>query len=101
MKALYVLGTALFLTACGGGGSSSSGGGGGGTTPEPLYGVGGTVTGAVNPGLTLENNGGDSLDVAGTVLNSAPNWPTGQAMRSPLPSTRINSSVHWTMPAAV
>jgi len=65
MKALYVLGTALFLTACGGGGSSSSGGGGGGTTPEPLYGVGGTVTGAVNPGLTLENNGGDSLDVAG------------------------------------
>jgi hypothetical protein len=64
MKALYVLGTALFLTACGGG-SSSSGGGGGGSTPEPRYGVGGTVTGAVNPGLTLENNGGDSLDVAG------------------------------------
>jgi uncharacterized membrane-anchored protein len=64
MKAWYLLGAALFLTACGG--SSGSGGGGGGSTPAALYGVGGTVTGAVNPGLTLENNGGDSLPVAGT-----------------------------------
>lgn len=51
------------LTACGGGGSSSNSGGG--STPASLYGIGGIVTGAVNPGLTLENNGGDSLDVAG------------------------------------
>ncbi|MBQ24166.1 hypothetical protein [Alcanivorax sp.] len=66
MKAWYMFGAVLFLTACGGGSSSSSGGGGGGSTPASLYGVGGTVTGAVNPGLTLENNGGDSLPVAGT-----------------------------------
>ena len=66
MRAWYLLGAALFLTACGGSSSSSGGGGGGGSTPASLYGVGGTVTGALNPGLTLENNGGDSLPVAGT-----------------------------------
>ncbi|WP_288364025.1 hypothetical protein [uncultured Spongiibacter sp.] len=71
MKSWYMLGAALFLTACGGGGSSSSNSGGGGSPPEPLYGVGGTVTGAVNPGLTLENNGGDSLPVAGTSFEFA------------------------------
>ncbi|SFM32202.1 hypothetical protein [Marinobacter zhejiangensis] len=49
------------LAACGGGSDSN----GGGSTPEPLYGIGGTVTGLVNSGLALENNGGDNLQVAG------------------------------------
>ena len=35
-------------------------------TVIPLYAIGGTVTGAINTGLTLENNGTDSLEVAGT-----------------------------------
>ncbi|GGX54574.1 hypothetical protein GCM10007392_22480 [Saccharospirillum salsuginis] len=34
-------------------------------TVTPLYAIGGTVTGMVNSGLTLENNEADSLDVAG------------------------------------
>ena len=79
MKSWYMLGAALFLTACGGGGSSSSNSGGGGSPPEPLYGVGGTVTGAVNPGLTLENNGGDSLQVAGTSFEFGTQLADGEA----------------------
>lgn len=51
------------LAACGGGSGSDDNGSG--ATPESLYGVGGTVTGLVNSGLTLENNGSDSLQVAG------------------------------------
>lgn len=35
-------------------------------TVNPLYYIGGTVTGAVNAGLVLENNGSDSLPVAGS-----------------------------------
>lgn len=64
---------ALQLAACGGGGSSSGGGssgdGGsgnndGGDSSSGTYTIGGTVTGA-NGNLTLENNGTDSLEVAG------------------------------------
>lgn len=55
---------ALMLTACGGGGSGSSGGGGGGggggTT---TYTIGGTVSGLSQSGLTLADNGGDTLSV--------------------------------------
>jgi hypothetical protein len=35
------------------------------TVNQFYFTIGGTVTGAVNAGLTLENNGGDSLEVAG------------------------------------
>lgn len=34
-------------------------------TVTPMYTIGGTVTGMVNAGLSLENNGADSLEVAG------------------------------------
>lgn len=50
---------ALVLTACGGGGG---GGGGGGMTPT--FTVGGSITGLSASGLTLDNNGGDTLTVA-------------------------------------
>jgi hypothetical protein len=46
----------LFVNACGGGGD-----GGGG--PEPVYAVGGTVSGLSGGGLVLRNNGGDDLAV--------------------------------------
>lgn len=49
------------LTACGGGSNNSGGNNG----PESTYSIGGTVTGALTQGLTLENNGSDSLQVAG------------------------------------
>src|SRR5215469_12506396 len=48
------------LTACGGGGGGGYGGGGGGMT----YTIGGTVTGLTQSGLTLDDNGGDTLAVA-------------------------------------
>jgi serine/threonine protein kinase, bacterial len=52
---------AVMLTACGGGG----GGGGSGTTPPPTtYTIGGTVSGLAAAGLTLDDNGGDTLTVA-------------------------------------
>jgi serine/threonine protein kinase, bacterial len=52
---------AVMLTACGGGG----GGGGGGTSPPPTtYSIGGTVSGLGASGLTLDDNGGDTLTVA-------------------------------------
>lgn len=51
----------LHLSACGSGGSSSKPD----KEEKPLYSIGGTVSGAVNPGLTLENKGGDTLEVAG------------------------------------
>lgn len=47
------------LTACGGGSSNGSNG------PESTYSIGGTASGALTQGLTLENNGSDSLPVAG------------------------------------
>lgn len=53
---------ALLLTACGGGG----GGGynGGGPPPPTMYSIGGTVTGLSASGLTLDDNGGDTLTVS-------------------------------------
>jgi sugar lactone lactonase YvrE len=53
---------AVMLTACGGGG----GGGSGTTTPPPAstYTIGGTVTGLAASGLTLDDNGADTLTVA-------------------------------------
>lgn len=55
---------ALTLTACGGGGGSGSGGGGGGGGGGgTTYTIGGTVTGLSASGLTLADNGGDSLSV--------------------------------------
>ncbi|HEV7136329.1 MAG TPA: NHL repeat-containing protein [Steroidobacteraceae bacterium] len=50
------------LTACGGGGSSSGSGGGGGGGGN-TYTIGGTITGLSASGLTLDNNGGDTLTV--------------------------------------
>lgn len=52
---------ALMLAACGGGGGGGYGGGGGGGT---TYTIGGTVTGLSAGGLMLENNGGNTLNVA-------------------------------------
>ena len=53
---------AVMLTACGGGGG---GGGGSGTTPPPTtYTIGGTVSGLAASGLTLDDNGGDTLTVS-------------------------------------
>ncbi len=50
------------LTACGGGGG---GGGGSGTTPPPTtYTIGGTVSGLAASGLTLNDNGGNTLTVS-------------------------------------
>jgi 6-phosphogluconolactonase (cycloisomerase 2 family) len=55
---------ASFLTACGGGGS------GGGTPPPPpppppqSYTIGGSVSGLTGSGLTLQDNGGNNLQVA-------------------------------------
>ena len=54
---------ASLLAACGGGGggySGGGGGGGGGTT----YDVSGTITGLTTSGLVLQNNGGNSQNVA-------------------------------------
>jgi sugar lactone lactonase YvrE len=53
----------LMLTACGGGSSSGGGGGGGGGTGATTYSVGGTITGLTGSGLTLADNGGDTLSV--------------------------------------
>lgn len=53
----------LVLTACGG----SGGGGGGYTAPPPppsTYTIGGTVSGLTASGLTLDDNGGDTLTVS-------------------------------------
>ena len=50
---------AVMLTACGGGG-----GGGGAPPPPTTYTIGGTVTGLSASGLTLNDNGGDTLTVA-------------------------------------
>jgi serine/threonine protein kinase, bacterial len=52
---------AVMLTACGGGG----GGGSGTTTPPPAstYTIGGSITGLAASGLTLDDNGGDTLTV--------------------------------------
>lgn len=61
---------ALQLAACGG---DSGGGGNNSTSSNDTYTIGGTVTGAVNEGLTLENNGTDSLKVAGVDFE----FPTG------------------------
>lgn len=71
IKASVFLGFTISLTACGGGGNSGSNGesNNGNVSIDPansLYTVSGTVTGAINGGLTLENNGGDSLQVTGT-----------------------------------
>src|SRR5579863_20801 len=51
---------ASMLTACGGGG----GGGGGGPPPPTTYTIGGTITGLSASGLTLDDNGGDTLTVS-------------------------------------
>ena len=51
---------AVMLTACGGGGG---GGGGGGTSPTTFT-IGGTITGLSASGLTLDDNGGNTLTVA-------------------------------------
>lgn len=71
IKASVFLGFTISLTACGGGGNGGSNGesNNGNVSIDPansLYTVSGTVTGAINGGLTLENNGGDSLQVTGT-----------------------------------
>src|SRR5689334_11065751 len=50
---------AITLASCGGGDD-----GGGGAPVTPLYTIGGTVTGLKGTGLTLQNNGGDSLQIA-------------------------------------
>ncbi|MFZ0499500.1 MAG: SMP-30/gluconolactonase/LRE family protein, partial [Steroidobacteraceae bacterium] len=52
---------AVMLTACGGGGGS----GGSGTTPSATtYTIGGTISGLAASGLTLDDNGGNTLTVA-------------------------------------
>ncbi|MFZ0500416.1 MAG: hypothetical protein WAM52_14895, partial [Steroidobacteraceae bacterium] len=48
---------AVMLAACGGGGGGTS-------PPATTYTIGGTVSGLSASGLTLENNGGDTLTVA-------------------------------------
>ncbi len=50
---------ASLLSACGGGGGGSSGG----ATPQSFT-IGGTVTGLTGTGLTLQNNSGNSQQVA-------------------------------------
>jgi serine/threonine protein kinase, bacterial len=51
---------AAMLSACGGGG-----GGGSGTSPPPTtYTIGGTISGLSASGLTLDDNGGNTLTVA-------------------------------------
>lgn len=56
---------ALTLTACGGGGGGSgSSGGEGGGSGSTTYTIGGTISGVSASGLTLEDNGGDTLTVA-------------------------------------
>ena len=68
-KNLALILPATALIACGGGSGSSNSDDNTGdsapdnTTPATLYSVGGTVTGAVNQGLILENSGGDTLEV--------------------------------------
>ena len=53
---------AVMLTACGGGGG---GGGGSGTTrPPTTYTIGGTVSGLAASGLTLNDNGGNTVTVS-------------------------------------
>lgn len=54
---------ALMLAACGGGGGGGYGGGGGGGGGA-TYTIGGTITGLTAGGLMLENNGGNTLNVA-------------------------------------
>jgi DNA-binding beta-propeller fold protein YncE len=59
--------TAVMLTACGGGGGGGGGSSGsGGTTPPPAstFTIGGTISGLTETGLTLNDNGGDTLTVA-------------------------------------
>jgi sugar lactone lactonase YvrE len=53
---------AVMLTACGGGGGG--GGYGGGTPPPTTYTIGGTISGLSASGLTLDDNGGNTLMVA-------------------------------------
>jgi sugar lactone lactonase YvrE len=55
---------AVMLTACGGGGGGGGGGGTGTSPPPTTYTIGGTVTGLAAAGLTLDDNGGDTLTVA-------------------------------------
>ncbi|EKF74742.1 hypothetical protein A11A3_06958 [Alcanivorax hongdengensis A-11-3] len=65
---LLTLAIGLSLAACGGGGGGDNDTSNTDTTSNPpaeTFTLGGTVTGLVNPGLTLENNGDDSLAVAG------------------------------------
>lgn len=50
---------ALTLTACGGGGGGSSP-----PPPPATYSIGGTITGLTASGLTLDDNGGDTLTVS-------------------------------------
>jgi sugar lactone lactonase YvrE len=58
-----LLAAAGLAAACGGGGGSGGGTPGGGGTAT-TYSVGGAVSGLVGTGLTLEDNGSDSLAVA-------------------------------------
>ncbi|AHI33206.1 hypothetical protein AU15_12205 [Marinobacter salarius] len=70
---LIVLSFLLSISACGGGG------GGGGSDGSASYTIGGTVTGAVNSGLALENNGGDTLEVGGVDFEFATKLADGSS----------------------
>jgi hypothetical protein len=59
------------LAGCGGGSSSSV------TPPQTTYSVGGTVSGLTGTGLTLQNNGGDTLSVTGGTFTFATKLPSG------------------------
>lgn len=71
---LIVLSFLLSISACGGGG------GGGGSDGSASYTIGGTVTGAVNSGLALENNGVTPWRLEESTLNLPRNWPMAAVM---------------------
>jgi N-acetylneuraminic acid mutarotase len=57
LPAYFLLCASAFISSCGGGG----GGGGGGAPPTPRFSIGGSISGLTADGLTLVNNGQDSI----------------------------------------
>lgn len=69
-----VIAVSLFaLAGCGGGSSSSV------TPPQATYSIGGTVSGLAGTGLTLQNNGGNTLAVTGSTFTFTTKLPSGGA----------------------
>lgn len=87
LRVILLAQSIILLAACGGGGGSSFM-----PPPEPLYSVGGTVTGLNQGDLELINNGGDNLTVAGTSFEFATGLTDGSSYDVNLerhPSTQI------------